>query len=210
MKCNLVLFKRILLTTLLLVSASLSVSITTAQASSKALPSIPQKLQGYWYAYDTVDKGKRNIDKIYMHITSKEVETSAIGEKTVKQGLYTFLSLHLDGIFVIKPKQEINHKRYVFGTKRKATFNQVGHNRWNMYSVYAKKGMKTGYVTNRFALTGRQGHYKFFVKDWVYSEKPNGFIKTPLAAHEVRKGNRPVFKYTKISNKYLRSIGIYN
>ncbi|MFC6288764.1 hypothetical protein [Levilactobacillus angrenensis] len=180
--------------------ATLILPTPTAHAS-KRLTTIPQSLQGYWV---TNGRTNKKIDRIYLHITAKSIETSAIARKSMKEALLLFQATHFDGQYLITRKQTTNHMKGIFGEDRTATFNQVAHHRWNLYGIFAHKLDKTGYLTNRYALAG----HKLYVQELLYSEKPHGFTRTPLAAHERRHGKTPTLKYSKISPKYLHVIGL--
>lgn len=203
---------KLFLTTILIASAAIFAfyMLPSSSAQAKRLPTIPSKLQGYWYTYDTTSKKKRSIDRVYLHITAKEIESSVIGEKTMKQGLYTLLNTHLDGKEIITRKQKVNKMKGNIGENRTETFNQVKRNRWNTYAIFSHGHENAGYLTKRYALTGKKNHYKLFVQGDLYTEKARFFNKKPLGAHEKRSGKHPVLKYTKISNRYLNSIGIYH
>lgn len=178
-------------------------------AKAKSLPTIPSELQGYWYAYEMSGNSKGKKDRVYLHITANRIENSVVGDGTIRGTLNLLLNLHLDGEEIITKEQKTNRMKGDIGENRTETFNQVRHNHWNTYAIFAHKLDKTGYLTTRYALTGKKGHYKLFVQAGLYTEKGRIFNKKPLSAHEKKLGKHPVLKYTKISNKYLKSIGIY-
>lgn len=183
--------------------ATLVVLPTSTTHASKRLTAIPQALQGYWV---TNGQSHKKIDRVYLHITAKSLEASVIGHKSMKQALLTFQDLHLDGQYFITRTQKTNHMKGTVGENRTATFNQVAHNRWNLFGTFAYKSGKPGYLTNRYALAG----HKLYIQDFLYSEKPQGFTRKPLAAHEHLHAQKPTLKYSKISTKYLQSIGLYH
>jgi len=181
-----------------LAAVFLMVPTTHAQAAQKQLSAIPKHLQGYWYTYGTKTKNRHASDLVYLHITAHEIDGSVISRKTMKLGLQTFSEINLNPGAPITKKLKAN---------RTNTFYQVGRNRWNLHALFVAENGDKNYITGRYALKAAKGKPNLFFQG---SSNAKGFSAKPLAAHERLHAKRPTIKYTKISQKYLHSIGIFN
>ncbi|MFC6260143.1 hypothetical protein [Levilactobacillus fujinensis] len=187
-----------LLATLSLAAMFLMIPATHAQAAQKQLTAIPKQLQGYWYTYGTKTKNRHASDLVYLHVTAHEIDSSVISRKTMKLGLQTFNSLNLNPGSPITQKLKAN---------RTNTFYRVSHNRWNQHALFVAENGDRNYITGRYALKTKKGQTSLFFQG---SSNPRKFNTKPVAAHERLHAKRPTIKYTKISQKYLHSIGIFD
>ncbi|WP_143462609.1 hypothetical protein [Levilactobacillus enshiensis] len=188
-----------LVTTLALMVVFLMVPAAHAQAAQKQLPAIPKQLWGYWYTYGTKTKNRHASDLVYLHVTAHEIDSSVISRETMKLGLRTFSSINLNPGAPITKKLKANKTN---------TFYQVGHNRWNLHALFVTENGEKHYATGRYALKNVKGHQPTLF--FQGSSNTRGFNSKPVAAREQLHGNRPTIKYTKLSQSYLHSIGIFN
>lgn len=174
-----------LLALVAMVSVSLVSKPTQANAAEKRLTSIPKVLRGYWYLGDSEYSS-------IIHFTGKHETFQTLSKKNKKQS-FLILKKKKQSKVILSKKLLVN---------KTFTFSPNGHNNWFDRGISNTKRDGKSYGVNYYYLRGSKKSPELIMNIGVGI---GGFPKISKVKNPMKGSDT----YTKVSRKYLKSIGFY-